>query len=68
MNLITRLEIMGWGTRKPPFSPFSLGACDTIVALAGWAPPADPARDGDEKSLQTHEEPLLQAIGFEEMC
>lgn len=44
---------MGWVTRKPPFGPFSLVACDTIVALAGWAPPADPAMDGDEKSLQT---------------
>lgn len=58
----------GLGDQKASFSPFSLVACDTIVALAGWAPHADPAMDGDEKSLRTREEPLLQAMGFEEMC
>lgn len=47
----------GLGDQKASFQSVSFVACDTIVALAGWAPPADPAVDGDEKSLQTHEEP-----------
>lgn len=36
-------------------------SCDT-VALAGGAPPADPALDRDERS-QTPKELLLQAMG-----
>lgn len=68
--IISRFVLKGWdglGGQKASFYLFSVAPCDTIVVLAGWAPPADLALAGDEKSLQTLKEPLLLAVVFEEM-